>query len=97
MVVSAATLILVSYGVKYLFESGKVPAKYDFLRCNLANGGRTIKLKVDDESKINAFENSDAHMSEDAFEKKIEAEFGMNLHEGQGNPSFETEIERTKL
>ncbi|CAK8686514.1 unnamed protein product [Clavelina lepadiformis] len=97
MVVSAATLILVSYGVKYLFESGKVPAKYDFLRCNLANGGRTIKLKVDDESKINAFENSDAHMSEDAFEKKIEAEFGMNLHEGQGNPCFETEIERTKL
>ncbi|XP_078494547.1 high-affinity choline transporter 1-like isoform X2 [Ciona intestinalis] len=48
MVSSLVTLLVVSYSVRYLFVSGILPAKYDFLECNLANGGRGIERKKTD-------------------------------------------------
>nr|XP_039256008.1 high affinity choline transporter 1-like [Styela clava] len=46
MVASFFILTVFSYIAKFLFEKGYIPDKYDFLNSNLANGGRTNKLKV---------------------------------------------------
>ncbi|XP_078494543.1 high-affinity choline transporter 1 [Ciona intestinalis] len=43
MVSSIVTLLVVSYFVRFLFVRGIIPARYDFLKCNLANGGRSIE------------------------------------------------------
>ena len=57
MLVSLLALLIVSFIVQHLFEARIIPSKYDFFRCNLINGGRSILLKRDLESK-SEFENS---------------------------------------
>ena len=58
MIISFATLLIVSYLSKFLFRKGIIPPKYDFLKCNLADDGRDIALKkrrsdLDDNGKTN--------------------------------------------
>ena len=45
MIVSMATLLTVSYLVKFLFINNIIPPKFDVFKCNLAFGGRGIALK----------------------------------------------------
>lgn len=47
MIISLITILVVSYGVKYLFVQKILPEKYDIFDCNLAHGGRTIDQYLD--------------------------------------------------
>lgn len=83
MIISLITLLVVSYGVRYLFVSKILREEFDILDCNLANGGRTIDQYLDDDEN----ESPKAKRSAVGRSTSTAAELRSRYHQ-EGNDEF---------